>query len=101
MALTTNYAPSSPYYGTSQWGIFLDIWTPRTFTMSNSDVLYTIDNFYNQRPDMMAYDLYNNASLWWVFAIRNPAILIDPIFDFTTGTTIYVPPITALQAAGI
>jgi hypothetical protein len=97
--MSANYSKSSPYYGTPNWGNFLDLWSPRTFEMSPTDVVYKIDNFYNLRPDLLAHDLYQDASLWWVFAIRNPNKLKDPVFDFTTGKVIFIPPITALQAA--
>lgn len=96
--MATSYLKSSPYYSTPKWGNFLDVWTPRTFEMLASDVIYQIDNFYNLRPDLLAYDLYKDVNLWWVFSVRNPNQLKDPIFDFTTGKVIYIPPITALQA---
>jgi hypothetical protein len=40
---------------------------------------------------MLAYDLYGDAGLWWVFAVRNPNVITDPVFGFTAGTTIYIP----------
>jgi hypothetical protein len=40
---------------------------------------------------MMAYDLYGDPRLWWVFAQRNPNTLVDPINDFVTGLKIYLP----------
>lgn len=97
--MSAAYSKSSPYYGTPKWGNFLDVWKGRTFEMSSSDVIYKIDNFYNLRPDLLAYDLYKDSSLWWVFAVRNPNKLKDPIFDFTTGRVIYIPPVTAIQAS--
>jgi hypothetical protein len=51
---------------------------------------------------MLAYDLYANPKLWWVFASRNPNALKDPFFDFTTGTSIYLPEAATLkQVLGI
>ena len=41
---------------------------------------------------------YGDANLWWVFAMRNPNVLKDPLFDFTTGNTIYVPTKASLQS---
>ena len=32
-----------------------------------------------------------NSRLWWVFALRNPDELKDPIRDFKSGLTIFVP----------
>jgi hypothetical protein len=63
------------------------------------DVYWEITPVYNQRPDLLAHDLYNNSKLWWVFASRNPNRLMDPLFDFTTGTGIYLPKIETLQSA--
>jgi len=51
---------------------------------------------------MLAYDLYANPKLWWVFASRNPNTLKDPFFDFTTGTGIYLPEnSTLIQSLGL
>jgi hypothetical protein len=51
---------------------------------------------------MLAYDLYNNSKLWWVFSSRNTNRLKDPFFDFTTGTGIYLPEASTLkQVLGI
>jgi len=51
------------------------------------------------RPDLLAADLYGDANLWWVFAVRNPNIIQDPVFDFTAGTIIYVPSMVTLTTA--
>jgi hypothetical protein len=45
---------------------------------------------------LLAYDLYTNSGLWWVFKARNPNVLDDPIFDFKAGTKIYIPKKTTL-----
>ena len=46
---------------------------------------------YDRRPDILAYDLYGDAQLWWIFVHYNRNVLLDPIHDFTTGTTIFAP----------
>ena len=46
---------------------------------------------YNHRPDLLAYDLYNDPKLWWVFAQRNMDVMEDPIYDLTAGKQIYLP----------
>ena len=58
---------------------------------SISTLTYVIENKYQNRPDVLAYDLYGNAKLWWIFAILNQDILIDPIIDFTAGLSIEIP----------
>jgi hypothetical protein len=52
---------------------------------------YVIENKYQHRPDVLAYDLYGNAKLWWIFAILNQDTLVDPIIDFEAGLTIEIP----------
>ena len=39
----------------------------------------------------MAYDLYDDQNLWWVFAQRNMDIIKDPIYDIEAGLKIYIP----------
>ena len=56
-----------------------------------SDEAYTISPLYDERPDLLAYALYDNSRLWWVFSLRNPEILKDPIRDFKAGTKIILP----------
>lgn len=93
------YTTTSPYYGTATWGQFLDVWAGKTIPADVTDALYQIDPTYNLRPDLLAYDLYNDSNLWWVFAVRNPDVLIDPLFNFVAPTIIYVPTKTTVQTA--
>lgn len=85
------YSKASPYYLTPNYGRFLDLLTPRPFPAQRDDVVYTIDRTYQYRPDLLAYDLYQDAALWWVFQARNPNVITDPIGDFVPGVTIRLP----------
>jgi len=88
------YAKNSPYYGTNQavkYLDYLDFWAGATIPISNNDILMTLDSKHNKRPDLLSYDLYGTAQLWWVFMVRNPDVIRDPIYDFLTGITIYAP----------
>lgn len=92
MAQNSSYPATSPYYVTGVVNNkFLDVMINRPIPKLSSDRYWTITQQYNLRPDILAYDLYANANLWWVFANRNPNTLKDPLFDFTTGTSIYLP----------
>lgn len=95
--MATVYSRTSPYYGTKTWGKFLDTWTGKTIRSDVTDVVYQIDNIYNYRPDLLANDLYQDSNLWWVFSIRNPDVIKDPIFDFVAGNIIYVPTKAVIQ----
>lgn len=46
---------------------------------------------HDNKPDLLAYELYGNAKLWWVFALFNQDKLQDPILDFKAGLSINVP----------
>jgi hypothetical protein len=87
----TTYSTTSPYYKTPNWGQFLDLWNSISIPNDVSDALYQIDPPYNLRPDLLAYDMYQDSNLWWVFAVRNPDVLKDPVFSFRSPTIIYVP----------
>jgi len=91
------YSNTSPYYATSENNISLDILNPRTLTLEDDDISYTIDRIYAYRPDLLAFDLYGTPRLWWVFAQRNPNEIEDPIYDFKPGVTIQLPKLTTLQ----
>ncbi len=86
-----SYKNSSPYAGTKNFGQFLDVMQYRSITKKPDDVSYVINSVYKYRPDMLAYDLYGDVNLWWVFAVRNPNVIKDPLFDFRPGVTIYIP----------
>jgi hypothetical protein len=97
------YSATSPYYSTDITNNnFLDVMVNRAIPMQPSDVYWEITSVYEYRPDLLAYDLYSDSRLWWVFASRNPNRLKDPYFDFTTGTGIYLPKLDMLkQVLGI
>jgi hypothetical protein len=94
-----NYSSSSPWYNTTQNTSYLELWEPRPIPSSDDDFQYTIQPQYNYRPDLLAYDIYGNPKLWWVFTQRNINILIDPIYDFRSGVTIALPKKTTLLSA--
>jgi len=82
-------------------GMFLDMNNLPSFRGSVSDEVYTIEEDYNERPDLLAHKLYETSELWWVFATRNPDIIVDPIRDFKTGVTIALPSAeSVLRATG-
>jgi hypothetical protein len=91
------YSQRSPYSATTQNNLYLELLQIRPVPAEKDDFRYTIENQYNRRPDLLAYDLYGSAQLWWVFVQRNMDVLKDPIYDFVAGTTIYCPKQSNLQ----
>jgi hypothetical protein len=98
---TTIYPRSSPYYNTPvASNKFLDVLVYRPIPFNPQDVFMTITPVYEFRPDLLAYDLYNDSKLWWVFSARNPNVLgPDPYFNMVAGLQIYVPTQDTLQKA--
>jgi hypothetical protein len=93
------YDATSPYYQTGYSQFFLEVMVNRPIPKENDDISFTINTTYQYRPDLLAFDLYGNAGLWWVFYQRNPNTLQAPPMDFAVGTLIYLPKITTLKTA--
>lgn len=85
------YKKTSPWFNTTQSNLYLNLLEIRPVPAESDDFQYTIENQYKYRPDLLAYDLYGSAKLWWVFLQRNMNVLKDPIYDFEPGVTIYLP----------
>lgn len=92
------YSKASPYYSTTSFGKFLDILNYRSISKKPDDLVFVIGRNYHHRPDALAYDLYGNSALWWVFKARNPNAIEDPIFDFRAGLKIYIPKKDTLES---
>jgi len=91
------YTSVSPYFATGYSQFYLDVMVNRPIPKQTDDRLFKINQTYQYRPDLLAYDLYQNSGLWWVFYQRNPNTLQAPPLDFKLGTTIYLPKITTLR----
>ena len=89
MAVT--YSRYSPYRNTVFYGNFLDVANLPEINPGANDLEFVVNKTYEHRPDLLAYDLYGNADFWWVFAIRNPNVIKDPVWDMMSGVTIFLP----------
>ena len=67
------------------------------FKPSVTDVTITIDKRTENRPDLLAHELYADSNLWWVFTLRNPDLLKDPVGDMVAGLKIKVPTLERVQ----
>ena len=94
----SQYDATSAYYLTQYSQFFLDVMVNRPIPKEPDDQLFLINQTYQYRPDLLAFDLYDNSTLWWVFYQRNPNTLQKPPLDFKAGTQIYLPKITTLRS---
>jgi hypothetical protein len=84
--------PSSPWYNTEIINDrYLGILNIRSIPASDDDPLYVVQEQYTHRPDLLAFDMYGDFRLWWVFAQRNMDIIKDPVYDLEAGIEIYLP----------
>lgn len=95
----TIYNKTSPYYNTSLRNGYLDVIQFRSIPANADDVLYRVSKEYEYRPDLLADKLYKDSGLWWVFAVRNPSVIKDPIFDLAAGVVIYLPKLSVLKTS--
>lgn len=86
-----NSKDTSQYLLTPIKNWYLDIMVPRTIPKSDYDKIIRIPPEFDQRPDLLSNSEYGTPGLWWVFAVRNPDLILDPIGDFVAGLEIYVP----------
>jgi hypothetical protein len=92
------YDSTSPYFETGYSQFFLDTMVNRAIPKEDDDTSFTINLTYQYRPDLLAFDLYGTATLWWVFYQRNPNTLTAPPLDFAVGTTIFLPKVSTLRS---
>lgn len=94
----TVYKSTSPYYLTPVTSGYLDVMEFRDIPEQTDDILFQVTKNYEYRPDLLAYDLYNDVGLWWVFSVRNKSVIKDPVFDLEAGVKIYLPKITTIRS---
>ncbi len=91
------YSIYSPFYKDKQTSWYLDYYEHPPLPKADSDILYIIDTMYNEQPWRLAKDLYGNERLYYIFALLNPDILQDPVYDFVAGIEIRVPTTERVQ----
>lgn len=92
------YSKTSPYYTTPITNGYLDVMEFRDLPNERSDTLFEVTATYENRPDLLAYDLYQDAGLWWVFAVRNKRTIKDPVYDLKAGVKIYLPKMSTIKS---
>ena len=91
------YAKNSPYATTEIINGYLDVINFRDLPIEKNDTLFEVTSTYENRPDLLAYDLYQDSKLWWVFAVRNKSKLKDPVYDLKAGIKIYLPKLSTIK----
>lgn len=95
---TVSYNRTSLYFKTGFSNEYLDVAKFPSIPKLADDVVMTVNKTYQFRPDLLAFDLYGDSNYWWVFALRNPSTIKDPIFDMRPGVKIYIPKKTTITS---
>lgn len=93
------YNKLSPYSNTSMNRGYLEILNFIDIPAETDDIQFSITSLYMHRPDLLAYDIYGDSQLWWVFAVRNKDVIKDPVYDFVPGQNIYLPKLETIKNA--
>lgn len=67
----------------------LEWWERSNFQRDPSDIVYTVENFYEGRLDYIAHVFYSEPRYWWVIAMYNN--IIDPSSEVTPGRVLLIP----------
>ena len=74
---------------TEQSNDMIEWWERSIFEQDDSDIIYTVENFYEGRLDLIASVFYNEPRYWWVIAQYNN--ILDPFKETTAGKVLTIP----------
>lgn len=93
------YNKLSPYLNTPVTNGYLNVLNFIDIPSEADDIQFTVTSLYMHRPDLLAYDIYGDSQLWWVFAVRNKDVIKDSVYDFVPGQIIYLPKLETIKRA--
>lgn len=82
---------SSLYYFAKKNDYYLSYYKPVDIPFDDTDYVITIDSKYNNKPGLLAKDIYGDERLGWVFSYFNREQINDIIFDLKTDMKIRIP----------
>ena len=68
---------------------FIEWWERSNFEQDESDIIYTVENFYEGRLDLISAVFYNEPRWWWVIAQYNN--ILDPFSEIVAGRILLIP----------
>lgn len=67
----------------------IEWWERGTMPRDPSDIVYVVENFFENRLDLIASTFYSEPRWWWVIAQYNN--IIDPFGEVTAGRILLIP----------
>lgn len=90
MSQSNLYTSKSYLRNTNFRKFFLDVAKIPRIDMSRGDYVIVPPECEN-RIDLFSYQQYKSSRMWWVIAVANADTIKDPIWDFRSGMTVFVP----------
>jgi len=67
----------------------IEWWERISFERDETDIAYTVENFYEGRLDLISSVFYNDPRYWWLIAQYNN--ILDPFSEITPGRVLLIP----------
>jgi hypothetical protein len=67
----------------------IEWWERTIFQTDTTDIIYAVENFYENRLDLIASVFYNEPRYWWIIAQYNN--ILDPFSEITAGRVLRIP----------
>ena len=68
---------------------FIEWWERSEFEQDPSDIVYTVENFYEGRLDLISSVFYNEPRWWWLIAQYNN--ILNPFSEVVAGRVLLIP----------
>ena len=76
---------------------FLQWWEKNFLASDPTDVIYTLEKKFEGRPDLLAYEFYDDDTLWWVICQYNT--VLDFNSEFVEGLVLTIPTLDRITVA--
>jgi hypothetical protein len=68
---------------------FIEWWERANFKRDESDIIYVVENFYENRLDLISAVFYGQSRYWWLLAQYNN--ILDPFSEVEAGRVLFIP----------
>lgn len=75
---------------------FLEWWDKKNLPVSNTDIEYNVEKFYEGRLDLIAYAFYDEPRYWWIIAQYNA--ILDPVAEVVEGLYLRIPKLERVRS---
>ena len=73
----------------------IEWWERSLFRRDDSDITYVVENFYENRLDLISAVFYGQTRYWWLLAQYNN--ILDPATEVEAGRVIAIPTLDRVQ----